>query len=325
MNLSARIESRSRAGRGRMLLLFGLLLGVMGRLEAGLYAQSPAQILLADEIRRLEETVKISKLPARERQEAFIRLAQLLQLTGNFEGAAKAWNDGALADPQNQHDTALLEGAFCLVALGEMDQAEAQIKPLLQSSHPGTRLKARYLHAQIQAFRSGELAPLRALLDVPDYERYIPGIYYTLWKLTGIERYKTRLLSLYPQSPEARIVQGASTSGPVSPLPLALWFLFPGREQVTLSAPVQDATGISVPTAMDTEAQVLQTGLFSREANAQTMAARLKAAGFEATVAHRVVKGTSYWVVTVLSGQDIHKTQVRLQEKGFESFPVSVF
>ncbi|MDR0629355.1 MAG: SPOR domain-containing protein [Treponema sp.] len=306
-----------------MLLLFGLLLGVMGRLEAGLYAQSPAQILLADEIRRLEETVKISKLPARERQEAFIRLAQLLQLTGNFEGAAKAWNDGALADPQNQHDTALLEGAFCLVALGEMDQAEAQIKPLLQSSHPGTRLKARYLHAQIQAFRSGELAPLQDLLDDPDYEGYTPGIYYTLWKLTGIERYKTRLLSIYPQSPEARIVQGASNSGPVSLLPLALWFLFPGREQVTVTATVQDARGVR--TATDTEAQVLQTGLFSREANAQTMAARLKAAGFEATVAHRVVKGTSYWVVTVLSGQDIHKTQVRLQEKGFESFPVSVF
>jgi tetratricopeptide (TPR) repeat protein len=306
-----------------MLVLWGLLLGVMGRLEAGLYAQSSAHILLADEMRRLEETVKTSKRSSREQQEAFIRLAQILQLTGNFEGAAKAWKDAALADSQNQHDTALVEGAFCLVALGEMDQAEAQVKPLLQNPHPGTRLKARYLHAQIQAFRSEELAPLRALLDDSDYEHYRPGIYYTLWKLSAIELYKTRLLSTYPQSPEARIVtQGASTSGPVSPLPLALWLLFPGREQVTLAAPVQDVPGNSVRTTVNKEAKVLQTGLFSREANAQTMAAQLKAAGFEATVAPRVVKGKSYWAVTVLPGLDIHKTMVQLQEKGFESFPV---
>ncbi|MHB9292958.1 hypothetical protein Holit_02075 [Hollandina sp. SP2] len=321
--MNAPYQVRSIAGRGRLLFLWGLLLGVMGRLEAGLYAQSPAQILLVDEMRRLEETVKISKLSSGERQEAFIRLAHLFQLTGNFEGAVKAWNDAALADPQNQHDPALLERAFCLVALGEIDQAEAQVKPLLQSPHPGTRLKARYLHAQIQAFRSGELAPLRALLDDPDYERYIPGIYYTLWKLSAIELYKTRLLSLYPQSPEARIVTpGASNSGPVSLWPLALWLLFPGREQVTLTAPVQDAEGNSLPTTTDKEAKVLQVGLFSKEANAQAMVAQLKAAGFDALVAPRTVRGTSYWIVTVLPGPDIQKTMVQLQEKGFESFPV---
>ncbi|MDR1986052.1 MAG: SPOR domain-containing protein [Treponema sp.] len=318
-----RVKIRSIAGKGRILFLWGLLLGVMGRWEAGLYAQSPAQILLADEMRRLEETVKIAKGSSGERQEAFIRLAQLFQLTGNLEGAAKAWNDAALADPQNQHDPALLEGAFCLVALGEMDQAETQVTPLLQSPHPGTRLKARYLHAQIQAFRSGELAPLRALLEDPDYERYMPGIYYTLWKLSAIELYKTRLLSLYPQSPEARIVTpGASPGGTVSPWPLALWLLFPGREQVTLTAAVQDAGENSPPAATDKEAQVLQAGLFSKEANAQAMAAQLKDAGFDAAVVPRTVKGTAYWVVTVLPGPDIQKTMVQLQEKGFASFPV---
>jgi hypothetical protein len=201
-----------------------------------------------------------------------------------------------------------------------MDQAEAQVKSLLQSPHPGTRFKARYLHAQIQAFRSGELAPLRALLDDPDYERYTPGIYYTLWKLSAIDQYKTRLLSTYPQSPEARILSGASSSGPVSLLPLALWLLFPGREQVSLAVPVP--TEPSVRTTPDKEAKVLQAGLFSREGNAQGMAAQLKAAGFEAAVVPRVVKGKSYWAVTVLSGPDIHKTMVQLQEKGFESFPV---
>jgi hypothetical protein len=289
----------------------------MGSLECGLYAQHSDRILLVEEIRRLEETVKVSKLSIGERQEAFIRLAQIFQLTGNFGRAATAWNDAVLADPQNRHDSAVLEGAFCFVALGELDQAQAQVKSLLQSSQVGTRLKARYLNAQIQAFRSGALEPLQALLDDPDYERFIPGIYYTLWKLSNTERYKTRLLSIYPQSPEARIL-GASGNELVSPLPLALWLLFPGREQVSLAAPVQDAPG---PTA-GKETQVLQTGLFSREANAQAMASKLKAAGFEAAVTPRIVKGKSYWAVTVLSGPDIQKTMVNLQEKGFESFPV---
>jgi tetratricopeptide (TPR) repeat protein len=276
---------------------------------------------LGEEIRRLEETVSISKLPSGEKQEAFIRLAQILQLTGNFEGAATAWKEASEADPQNRHDVALLEGAFCLVALGELDQAQAQVKPLLQNPHPGTRLKARYLNAQIQAFGSGELEPLQALLDDSDYERYIPGIYYTLWQLSDTEQYKTKLLSAYPQSPEARIA-GASSSDPVSPLPLALWLLFPGREQVNLAAPVPDAPrNPSIPTA-DKAAPLLQTGLFSREANAQAMAAQLKAAGFEAAVAPRLVKGKSYWAVTVISGPDIQKTMTSLQEKGFESFPV---
>jgi tetratricopeptide (TPR) repeat protein len=293
-----------------------LLLGV---LLLGLYVQGSAQILLVEEVRRIEETVNISKLSPGDKQEAFIRLAQILQLSGNFEDAAKAWKNAALADSHNQHDTALVEGAFCLVGLGEMDQAEAQVKPLLQSKHPGTRIKARYLNAHIQAFRSGEFAPLRALLDDPDYEHYMPGIYYTLWKVSDIELYQSKLLSAYPQSPEALIIkQEAAGNRPVSAQPSALWLLFPGREQVRFE-PLVSGTADS---GTQQEAQWLQAGLFSKEDNAKAMATELKSAGFEAAVIPRMVKGTPFWAVTVPSGSDIHKTRVQLQEKGFEAFPV---
>ncbi|MDR1302950.1 MAG: SPOR domain-containing protein [Treponema sp.] len=296
---------------GKTLVLCVLLLG--------LSIQGSAQILLMEEVQRIEETVTISKLSPGDRQEAFIRLAKLLQLSGNLEDAAKAWKNAALADPQNQHDTALVEGAFCLVGLGEMDQAETQVKPFLQSKHPGTRIKARYLNAHIQAFRSGELAPLRALVDDPDYERYMPGIYYTLWKVSDIELYQSKLLSTYPQSPEALILkQEASSNRLVSAQPSVLWLLFPGRDQVRFE-PLVPGTGDG---GTQQEAPWLQTGLFSKEENAQAMATELKSLGFEAVVVPRRVNGTSFWAVTVPSGPDLQKTKVQLEEKGFEAFSV---
>ncbi|MDR1029806.1 MAG: SPOR domain-containing protein [Treponema sp.] len=292
---------------------------VLGVLLLSLSIQGSTQILLMEEVQRIEETVIISKLSPGDKQEAFIRLAKLLQLSGNLEDAAKAWKNAALADPQNQHDTALVEGAFCLVGLGEMEQAETQVKPLLQSKHPGTRIKARYLNAHIQAFRSGELAPLLTLVDDPDYERYMPGIYYTLWKVSNIELYQSKLLSTYPQSPEALIIkQEASSNRPVSAQPSALWLLFPGRDQVRLEALGQG----TADSGTEKEAPWLQTGLFSKEENAQVMATDLKFLGFEAVVVHRLVNGTSFWAVTVPAGPDIQKTKVQLQEKGFEAFSV---
>jgi hypothetical protein len=268
---------------------------------------------LTDELRRLESTVKNTKAPSGERQEALMRLAQILQLTGDFEGAAKAYGDAAKEESKQAQDRARLEGALCWAALGEMDRALAQIKPLLQNPQPGIRLKARYVHAQLQAFHAGDLSPLRSLLDDPDYAAHAPGVYYTLWKVSAEEAYKTRLLAAYPQSPEGRILSKAKSSEMVQPLPLALWVFFPGREGIRMDLPEE---------ASD---QVLQTGLFGKEANAMAMADRLKAEGFDAAIAQRVVKGASYWVVTVRSGADMQKTMARLQEKGFESFPVSPF
>jgi cell division septation protein DedD len=67
---------------------------------------------------------------------------------------------------------------------------------------------------------------------------------------------------------------------------------------------------------------VLQTGLFSKEENAQEQADRLKVAGFEGIIKERDVKGTTYWAVNVVPGSDINRTILQLHEKGFDSFPV---
>jgi cell division septation protein DedD len=69
-------------------------------------------------------------------------------------------------------------------------------------------------------------------------------------------------------------------------------------------------------------AAVLQTGLFSREENAQALVRRLNGAGFSAALGRRQVNGVEYWVVTVPAGTDTQQTIMRLKDAGFEAFPV---
>jgi hypothetical protein len=166
-------------------------------------------------------------------------------------------------------------------------------------------------------------------MDDPDYGDLKPAVYYTLWKISGADTYRNRLLAEYPLSPEARVIEDGQT---VTARPLALWVLFPGREGVLQGAPVisapvpaanppAGAPESSAPSG-EREAAVLQTGLFSREENARAMAERLKTAGFDARVSPRTVSGTAYWAVNVPSGPDINRTILALKNAGFESFPV---
>ncbi|MDR3167710.1 MAG: SPOR domain-containing protein, partial [Treponema sp.] len=154
--------------------------------------------------------------------------------------------------------------------------------------------------------------------------------YYTLWKISGDSHSTSRLLAEYPQSPEARIAAGEN--GAVSARPLALWFLFPGREAVTLvPAAGEDPAVSSGPADQNPRGPesaggaapvVLQTGLFNREENARTMVERLTRAGFQAAIARRGIQGTDYWAVSVPAGNDMGRTIIQLRDAGFESFPV---
>jgi hypothetical protein len=105
-----------------------------------------------------------------------------------------------------------------------------------------------------------------------------------------------------------------SPAGPVPAVPAA----------VAASVPASSAAAAAPSPAGNAgkPAALLQTGLFSREANAGAMAERLRNAGFSPSVGRRSVNGTGYWAVTVEPGQDMGQTILRLKDAGFESFPV---
>jgi tetratricopeptide (TPR) repeat protein len=258
-----------------------------------------------------------------ERYAAFLSLARLYRLSGDCEAALRACT-GALA-AQSGGGQALLEQGRLLVSLGEYERAEASLRSLLnQSRESELVLQGRCLMAQLEAFRSGNTQALAALAGDPDFGDYKSGIYYTLWKLTGLGLWKNRLGSEFPQSPEAKIAAGKADAAATP-----LWLLFPGREGIALSAPLSP---VSAPPVQEggksplreggKSAGILQTGLFSREENAQAMATALKKAGFEAHVSRRGMNSGDYWVVSVPGGEDINAMLMGLKNAGFESFPV---
>jgi cell division septation protein DedD len=326
--------------------LAGALLAALFFAGGNLYAQSvPGQ--LGTEIQSLEQ--KLAS-PA-ERHNALVRLAKLRQLSGNIAEAAANWLDAAAADPSD--DAALVSGAYCLSAIGEWEKAAAALRPLLASGRTGpAMLQAWFLDACLRAWSTGDASALTAVAAHPDFAAMRPMIYYTLWQtLTrnpeaataaagNAESWKSRLLAEFPQSPEARAV-GSGNSLAVSVVQSPLWQLLPGSPSAAPARPAAPPT-VSSPSAAPAAptvsaprpsapppqaatapaGAVLQTGLFSREANARAQAEALQKAGFAAFISRKLVNGAEHWVVTVPAGVDQRKTIADLKKAGFDSFPV---
>ena len=307
---------------------------------------------LAVEIRNIERSLETA-LTGAERREAYVKLARLQRLSGNVDAAARSWREAALADREHRDDQSLLESSLCYLALGEFTAASDALLGVLAGGAGDSRAfrDARYLSAQIEVFRSGSAAALYALLSQPEYAEYRPAIYYTFWRLYGDDNYRTQVLTEFPDSPEARILQseasaalastGASSAaarvidgsapGTVSAQGRPLWVLYPGRGNVMIGPPVSARPPAEprqyelspAPAATDLPGpRALQTGLFSREENAHASADRLSAKGFAATVSRKPVNGVVYWAVSVAPGGDPNRTIMRLKDAGFEAFPV---
>ncbi|MDR1106100.1 MAG: SPOR domain-containing protein [Treponema sp.] len=298
------------------------------------------------EIQNLEQIAGRPGAPGAEKHGALIRLARLYELLGNFEAAAGAWLKAAAAGPDRRDDASLVRGGRCFAVMGEWEKAEAAVAPVLLSSRDGgANLEARYLVARIAAFRSGDTSSLRSLLEDPGFSGMKPAIYYTLWRLTGSETWKTPLLSEYSRSPEGRIAAGGEDA--VDAKPSALWLLPAGPllsagegapaavPPAAAGAPAAGAAPAStsaraVPASESASARAapppagraLQAGLFGKEANAAAMTGRLEDAGFLPAVVRRTVNGNEYWAVNVPAGSDENETIRRLKDAGFDAFPV---
>ena len=282
-----------------------------------------------------------------ERYNAFLDLARLYLLSGNPEAALQAYTELLTVFPGDYR--ALLRQARLLLSLGEYEKAGAALNAVLsQSQDRDFIIQGQYLGALLEAFSSGNTGNLAILADDPDFAEYRSGMYYTLWKLSGLSSWKDRLTAEFPQSPEAKIAAGGIDSAPTP-----LWLLFPGRDSLALApaqaapspvsapAPAASSSGIipaasiipSIPAAPQdngksggpveaaVQTRVLQTGLFGKEENARALAEKIRKAGFESQIVKRQVNGNDYWAVYVPCGNDENVTIKKLKDAGFESFP----
>jgi tetratricopeptide (TPR) repeat protein len=327
--------------RGWIFLLFALFF------IFPLHSQSAGKpAALEAELRRLEALAQTGN--SVNQREALSQLAGLQELSGDIEGAANSWLSAAQGTPPE--NTALLRGALCFASLGEWERADAAIRSvLLNNPSRELQLKARLLAAQLEALCSGGIntAALSALLNDTAYAAYHPRISFTLWKITAQDTWRSALARDFPHSPEGRIAAAASGAGiTVNALPTAMWLLAPvqrtpaaAQPPVAAPAPAQPpavpaaspaaqrpaATPATVPAAQlfSRYGTLLQCGFFSREANAQDLAAKLRAAGFTTLTGTETRPGGDYIAVYVLPGTDINASIRQLKAAGFESFPIS--
>jgi hypothetical protein len=271
---------------------------------------------LSSEITRLEK-IGASSVSSRERHNAFLALARLYQLSGNNEAALKAWENALKIDSGDGRS--LLERGRLLISQGEYEKALEPLAAVFTGNYAmELLLEARFLIAQLEAFRSGNLEPLTALANDADFSEYRRLIYYTLWKIEQSPAWKALLAKDFPLSPEAKITAGKALSAQTP-----LWILFPGREALALTAPAPTTTApATTPTVSGST--VLQTGLFSREENARALSERLSKAGFQNVIQTKQQNGGSYWAVYVPFGSDMNSMIKKLKDAGFESFPVTV-
>ena len=265
-----------------------------------------------------------------ERYNAFIALARLHQLAGNSEAALEAIEGASALFPADNQ--LLLMKARFLISLGEYERASRTLNTvLIRAQEPSLLLQGRYLAALTEAFRSNT-GPLMALASDPVFIEYRSAIYYTLWRLTADQSFRTRLSTEFPHSPEGRIIADNAL-----PAFTPLWMLFPGRDSITLSpppgavptavSPVTAAPPIVPVTPVPVQAApaagvMLQTGLFRQQANAQTQAEQLRRAGFQPEVFPRQVNNNNYWAVGVRDGENRAAMTQRLRNAGFDSFPL---
>ena len=277
-----------------------------------LFAQNAS---ITAEISRLET---LSATAGAERLNAFLNLARLQQLSGNPEAALNVYERALAVFPGNGR--LLMEKGRLLISIGEYDKASAAVSALLTRDQSREIMReGRHLLAQLEAFRSGNTQILASLAEDPDFLEFRSGILFTLWRLTGLPSWETRLITEFPQSPEAQIIAaGNVVSFAVTPL----WLLFPGRESIQLSPPAAGAPAATPAPAPALPGVLLQTGLFSSEANAQSLAEQLRRAGFQPQISRRQQGGADRWAVLVPGGADMNATMQRLRNAGFESFPV---
>ena len=304
-----------------------------------LFAQTG--VSLEAEIQNMERAISTQGVTAQQRHDALVRLARLRQLSGDIEGAARNWLEAAAAVPGNVDDDALLACAYCLAAMGEWERAAAALEPLLPKSS-----RARFLNLSIYAIKTGDVSPLAAIADSGEYSQMKSEIYFMLWKTSrteAAETWRRRLADEFPQSPEGRLAAGENPSAVVMH-PSPFWLFLSGldslplmeSEQVeirpvpttaekpapeTAAPPAAVQVVASKPPVLQPETQAaarLQTGLFSRQVNANTQIAGLRQAGFSPSLEQR----GEMWVVTVPSGADQSRTIRELKTAGFDSFPV---
>lgn len=251
--------------------------------------------------------------------------------------AAAAAIGGASAEgmPALSSAELVLNAVRCALSSGNYEQADSFLNSAVKNStDPRISSYVKLYEAWSMLCRASNedetkaaTMLLESYAEMPETETVRAQSLLTLFYITGDQKWKTKLESQYPDSPETAIAQGS-----ISVLPAPFWYFVPRTDAaLTESARIAQAAkpasepapaAGSADSGRTEKAGSWQLGFFRSEANAQSLAQRLSAGGF--TPAIREVKrssGTVYYAVVVAENTE-GTMGMLLKDAGFECYPL---
>lgn len=270
-------------------------------------------------------------------------LGQLNEQAGLYKDACN-WYAKAAGIPGSPAQDALTSEQLVLAAIrsalsgGDYETAEAYLTSIRGSKNQETAAYVKlytawaYLsRAETQEDLVEPIALLNSYATMPLMETVRPAVYLTLWYVTGLDTWKTKLSTEFPNAPETAV-----TSGKAEILPSPFWFFLPQTETTSLaqSSSAQKETTVAeekkvaitpeVSASDSSEHKIVcqQLGFFRSKENASRLMERVRQAGFSPELKEETrASGTTYFVVTVPEDSS-GNTGLKLKTAGFECYPV---
>ena len=325
---------------------------------------------VTESIEYIKKQITTLTSPA-EKRSTLIFLASLQEQFSMYDEAQKSYVAAAgiaSADaegmPKRTNEQLVLDAVRCALCTGDSATADSYLNSAVRNSRNPEIIAYVKLYAQWSALCGAEttedlnepLEILKAYLNVSSMDSVKPVILLTLWFITGEDAYSKRIVTDYPKSVEAAIV-----NGDVQLLPVPFWFFVPktgvaqqgtgtfsssattiSSSSATSSTSSAGASTSSASTAStvatstagsDTSSNSTATpsqhtftkwqlGLFRTESNANYLAEELKKKGFAAYItSEKRASGTTYYIVLVNENADKDIAD-RLRSAGYDCYPV---
>ena len=290
---------------------------------------------ITESIVHLSKSIPALKTDA-DKKAAYSFLGALQEQAGKFDDAKKSYAAGAALPGATNSEKLVISAVRCALNSGDFESAESFLSSTVKNSSDATILAFVKLYTQwaalCKANNVGEtekaVAALKTFVGDKSMSPVLPSVLLTLWHVTGSETYSTQLKSKFASSPEAKIVKGE-----LNVLPTPFWLFMPRKEntfpdiaEVSQNEPSSD-TKPSVepsPSSKGTGQKVVreQLGLFRDVSNANALASKVKAKGFDAKIVEeKRPSGNVYYIVVVDENKN-NTIGKELRTAGFECYPV---
>lgn len=309
-----------------------------------------ASLSPSDALTLLAEFLPKVQAPA-DRSALALRAGDLALLLGRFPDAAARYEEASAFAKGGRDGGFLLRAARARLAAGESDRATdlASLVLMTSPSDAGLCVAARLVGAWALAEqgRPTEAASLAAEIagsaTAPspasaELRREARFLCWAVADSAGKAAVASLLAAEFPGSPEALMAAGTMATAPVPH-----WYLgalaFGGivssegdavapAPPPAAAAPASVAAPPTAPAGVQDGPSRFQVGYYAKLENAKAMADKLLASGFAASLEARPQLRAKpgddgkRWAVVVDGGKEPAKTQARLKDAGYESYPL---